>query len=51
MKRQITLLAAIAATIASYAQPSLDECRRLAREHYPAIRQYDLIRQTEQYTL
>ncbi len=30
---------------------SLDECRRLAREHYPEIRQYDLISQTEQYDL
>ena len=30
---------------------TLDECRRLAREHYPEIRQYDLISQTEQYTL
>lgn len=28
---------------------SLEECRRLAREHYPEIRQYDLISQTEQY--
>lgn len=30
---------------------SLDECRRLAREHYPEIRQYDLISQTAQYDL
>lgn len=30
---------------------SLDECRRLAQEHYPEIRQYDLISQTEQYNL
>lgn len=30
---------------------TLDECRRLAREHYPEIRQYDLIFQTEQYNL
>lgn len=30
---------------------SLDECRRLAREHYPEIRQYDLITRTEQYDL
>lgn len=33
------------------AQLTLDECRRLAREHYPEIRQYDLIRQTAEYTL
>lgn len=30
---------------------SLDECRRLAREHYPEIRQYDLITRTKQYDL
>lgn len=30
---------------------TLDECRRLARENYPAIRQYDLISQTEQYNI
>ena len=27
------------------------ESRRLAREHYPEIRQYDLVRRTEEYTL
>lgn len=30
---------------------TLEECRRLAREHYPEIRQYDLVSQTEQYNL
>lgn len=30
---------------------TLDECRCLAREHYPEIRQYDLISQSEQYNL
>lgn len=30
---------------------SLDECRNLAREHYPEIWQYDLIARTEQYNL
>ncbi len=30
---------------------TLDECRRLAREHYPEIRQYDLVSQTEQFNL
>ena len=37
-------------TVSAFAQ-SLDECRRLAREHYPEIRQYDLITQTELYNL
>ncbi|MCH5221088.1 MAG: TolC family protein [Muribaculaceae bacterium] len=30
---------------------TLDECRRMAREHYPEIRQYELISQTEQFNL
>lgn len=30
---------------------SLDECRRLAREHYPEIRRYDLISLSAQYDL
>ena len=50
MKRFVLcLLLAIPAT--RLAAQSLEECRRLAREHYPEIRQYDLISQTEQYDL
>ena len=30
---------------------ALDECRELARGHYPEIRQYDLIRRTAEYDL
>lgn len=30
---------------------TLDECYRWARENYPQVRQYDLIRQTESYDL
>ncbi len=30
---------------------TLQECRQLAQEHYPEIRQYNLISQTEQYNL
>lgn len=37
-------------TISIKAQ-TLDECRRLAREHYPEIRQYDLVAKTEQFNL
>lgn len=33
------------------AEVTLDECRRLAREHYPEIRQYGLIRQTAEFTV
>jgi hypothetical protein len=50
MKRFFLTLFAVVCAAASRGQ-SLDECRRLAREHYPAIRQYDLIAQTEQYNL
>lgn len=51
MKRFILLYGCLLAAFTVGAQPTLDECRRLAREHYPEIRQYDLIRQTEAYTL
>ena len=50
MKRFFLTLFAVICAAASSGQ-SLDECRRLAREHYPEIRQYDLIAQTEQYNL
>lgn len=32
-------------------QLTLGECRQLARENYPLVRKYDLIRQSEQYNL
>lgn len=51
MKRIALLCGYLLAGLAANAQVTLDECRRLAREHYPEIRQYDLVRQTEQYTL
>lgn len=50
MKRVIIFFALLSAAISAEAQ-TLDECRRLAREHYPEIRQYDLIGATEQYNL
>ena len=50
MKRFLLTLFAVAC-VASVGAQSLDECRRLAQEHYPEIRQYDLISQTEQYNL
>lgn len=50
MKRYLlTLLITLGAW--SVEAQTLDECRRLARENYPAIRQYDLISQTEQYNI
>ena len=50
MKKVLLTLYVAALALGAGAQ-SLDECRRLAREHYPEIRQYDLISQTEQYNL
>ncbi len=50
MKRIFLLLFTMLSVLGVHAQ-SLDECRRLAREHYPEIRQYDLISKTEQYNI
>lgn len=41
----LTALASQARTV------TLDECQRLARDNYPLIRQYDLIRQTTDFTV
>ncbi len=51
MKRIILLWGLLLSGFSAVAQPTLDECRALARNHYPEIRQYDLVRQTEEYTL
>lgn len=51
MKRILLLCAGLVAGFSAQAQLTLGECRVLAREHYPEIRQYDLIRRTEAYTL
>ena len=50
MKRTIFLSLMVLTALTSQAQ-TLDECCRLAREHYPEIRQYDLIAETEQYNI
>ena len=50
MKQFFLTLFAVVCTAASSGQ-SLEECRHLAREHYPEIRLYELIAQTEQYNL
>lgn len=51
MKRIILsiLFAGFSASI--FAQMTLETCQELAREHYPEVKQYDLIRLTEQYDL
>lgn len=50
MKRLAFTLLSIFIVISVNAQ-TLEECRRLAREHYPEIKQYNLISLTEQYNL
>ena len=51
MKRIALLCGCLLAGLSAGAQVTLDECRRLAREHYTEIRQYDLVHRTEEYTL
>ena len=48
---QLFAFAALLTVSGTIEAQTLDECRRLAREHYPEIRQYDLISQTEQFNL
>ena len=50
MKRTILLSLMVLTTLVVRAQ-TLDECCRLARNHYPEIRQYELIKETEQYNI
>lgn len=47
MKRHIVLLLLLVAQATVSAQPTLEECKQLARKHYPLIRQYSIISQTE----
>ena len=50
MKRSILLSLMMLTVLTSQAQ-TLKECCSLAQEHYPEIRQYDLIAETEQYNI
>lgn len=50
MKRILTCVFCCCMALWAEAQ-TLDECRRLAREHYPEIRRYDPIRKSERYDL
>lgn len=52
MKRIIILMIALAGIIPdSFSQLNLEECRRLARENYPAIKQFDLIEKSKDMNL
>ena len=50
MKR-VLLLTSLLASLAVCAQPSVERCKEMAREHYPLIRRYGLIEQSRDYTL
>lgn len=50
MKRPLYLAALLLSSATLQAQ-TLDDCRRLAREHYPEIRQYELVSLTEEYNI
>lgn len=45
------LVGAVAVALPAYAQLTLDECQQRARNNYPLLKQYDLIRHTAHYTL
>ena len=52
MKRFISVVALTALGLSSaYAQPDLEQCKEMARKHYPVIRQYDLISQSQDYNM
>ena len=50
MKRTL-LLALFTVALGASAQPSLERCKELAREHYPLVQRYGLIEQSREYTL
>ncbi len=50
--RKVFLLTGMAAmSFCANAQLTLDECQRMAEENYPLLRQYDLVRQSTEYTV
>ncbi len=51
MKRLFILYYVLCKMSFVIAQPTLDECHRLAQKHYPEIRKYDLIQQTTEYSI
>lgn len=51
MKRIILSILFAGFSASVFAQMTLETCQELAHEHYPEVKQYDLIRLTEQYDL
>ncbi len=50
-QRMLMIVVIVLAAASAKAQLTLDECQRLAAENYPLLRQYDLVRQTTDFTL
>jgi outer membrane protein TolC len=52
MKRKVMIsILTLLATVSGFAQLTLSDCYAKARANYPLIRQYDLLEQTERYSL
>ncbi len=51
MKKVVFLIVMMALTSALQAQLTLEECQQKAQDNYPAIRQYDLIEQSRDFTI
>lgn len=51
MKIEILAVSMLVLSISAKAQLTISECQRAAQENYPMVAQYDLIRQSEEYTL
>ena len=51
MVRKLLTISLLLAGALSARGESIEECRRLAEENYPLVQRYDILRQTEQFTL
>lgn len=51
MKKIITVLFGVCYSVGVMAQVSLSECQKLARDNYPLIKQYDLIKSSTSYSI
>lgn len=51
MKYNVVIIAFYLSLTTICISQTLDECQRMAREHYPEMRQYNLVRQTRDYNI
>ena len=51
MKKRLLLLLCACLGLNAAAQVTLDDCRKMAGDNYPAVRQYRLIEQTRNFNL